>query len=224
MRLRAIFLTAMLSLPVFAMAQRESNEPATRGTVFGGYSLLHTNNSLGSSLGNFGSGLGGSFGSGNLNGWEGQGTFNFTRHFGVTADFSGNSHQLAGFSALGFSVGTQQHMYHYLFGPTVTTYFGKSSVFGHALFGAAHSSLTAGASAPIIGGLSAPIDSGNAFAMAFGGGFDIGLTRNFAIRAAQIDFVRTNFNSVDALASGFTSGTNNNQNSFRFSTGVVWRF
>jgi len=223
MRLRAIFLAAMLSLPLFATAQSELNQPATRGTVFGGYSLLHTNNSLGSSgLGNFGSGLG--LGSGNLNGWEGQGTFNFNRHFGVTADFTGNSHQLAGFSALGFSVGTQQHMYQFLFGPTVTTYFGKSSVFGHALFGAAHSSLSAGASVPILGGLSAPIDSGNAFAMAFGGGVDIGITHNFAIRAAQIDFVRTNFNSIDALASGLTSGTGNNQNSFRFSTGVVWRF
>ena len=223
MRLRAIFLAAMLSLPLFATAQTEANEPATRGTVFGGYSLLHTNNSLGSglNLGSFGSGLG----SNNLNGWEGQGTFNFNRHFGVTADFSGNSHQLAGLSALGFSVGTQQHMYQFLFGPTVTTYFGKSSVFGHALFGAAHSSLTAGASVPILGGLSAPIDSGNAFAMAFGGGFDIGLTRNFAIRAAQIDFVRTNFNSLDSLTSGLTSGLgSNNQNSFRFSTGVVWRF
>jgi opacity protein-like surface antigen len=220
MRLRAILLTAIMSLPVFAMAQSEVNEPATKGTVFGGYSLLHTNNSLGSSgLGNFGG-----LGSGNLNGWEGQGTFNFNRHFGVTADFTGNSHQLAGFSALGFSVGTQQHMYQFLFGPTVTTYFGKSSVFGHALFGAAHSSLSAGASLPIIGGLSAPITSGNAFAMAFGGGVDIGLTHHFAIRAAQIDFVRTNFNAVDALASGLSTGTGNNQNSFRFSTGVVWRF
>src|SRR5215470_4131129 len=185
MRLRAILFTAILSLPVLAMAQSEINEPATRGTVFGGYSLLHTNNSLGSGLGS----LGGGFGSSNLNGWEGQGTFNFNRHFGVTADFSGNSHQL-----LGFSVGAQQHMYEFLFGPTVTTYFGKSSVFGHALFGAAHSSLSAGASVPIIGGLSAPLSRGNAFAMAFGGGVDIGLTHNFAIRAAQIDFVRTNFN------------------------------
>jgi opacity protein-like surface antigen len=220
MRLRAILLTAILSLPVFAMAQSEINGPATRGTVFGGYSLLHTNNSLGSGLGNFGG-----LGSNNLNGWEGQGTFNFTRHFGVTADFSGNSHQLAGFSALGFSVGTQEHMYNMLFGPTVTGYFGKSSVFGHALFGVAHSSLSAGASLPIIGGISQPISGGSAFAMAFGGGVDIGLTQHFAIRAAQVDFVRTNFNSLNALTSGLTSGIgSNNQNSFRFSTGVVWRF
>ena len=222
MRLRAIFLAATLSLPLFATAQSELNEPATRGTVFGGYSLLHTNNSLGnlgSGLGSLGSGLG----SNNLNGWEGQGTFNFNRHFGVTADFSGNSHQLAGFSTLGFSVGTQEHMYNMLFGPTVTGYFGKSSVFGHALFGAAHSSLGAGVSVPILGGISVPLDSSNAFAMAFGGGIDIGLSRHFAIRAAQVDFIRTNFNTLDSLT-GLTSGTSSNQNNFRYSGGVIWRF
>ena len=223
MRKFVISMCVFLCLPIITLAQNSENV-ATRGTVFGGYSLLHNNNSLDSGLGSLGS-LGSSLGGGtNFNGWDAQGTFNFVPHFGVTADFSGNSHQLAGFSALGFSVGTQQHMYEFLFGPTVTTYFGKSSVFGHALFGAAHSSLSAGASLPIIGGLSAPVSSGNAFAMAFGGGVDIGLTRNFAIRAAQIDFVRTNFNGVDALASGFAPGTSNSQNSFRFSTGVVWRF
>jgi opacity protein-like surface antigen len=220
MRLRAILLSAVLCLPLFGMAQ-ETGQVPTRGTVYGGYSLLHTNNSLGSG---FGSSFGGNFGSNNLNGWEGQGTFNFTPHFGVTADFTGNSNQLAGFSVAGFSVGTQRHLYEFLFGPTVTTNFGKSSVFGHALFGAARSSLSGGVSVPILGGLSAPIDSATAFAMAFGGGVDIGITRHFAIRAAQIDFVRTNFNSVDALTSGLSTSTGNSQNSFRYSGGVVWRF
>ncbi len=114
-------------------------------------------------------------------------------------------------------------MYNMLFGPTVTGYFGKSSVFGHALFGAAHSSLGAGISVPILGGISAPLDSSNAFAMAFGGGMDIGITRHFAIRAAQVDFIRTNFNSLDSLT-GLTTSTSNNQNSFRYSGGVIWRF
>jgi hypothetical protein len=115
-------------------------------------------------------------------------------------------------------------MYNMLFGPTVTGYFGKSSVFGHALFGVAHSSLNAGVSVPILGGISAPLDSANAFAMAFGGGIDIGLTRHFAIRAAQVDFIRTNFNSLDAMGSGFAASTSNNQNNFRYSGGVIWRF
>lgn len=218
MRVRAILASAILCLPVVGMAQsRESSQVPSRGTVYGGYSLLHANNNL-----NFSSDFINS--SNNFNGWEGQGTFNFARHFGVTADLTGNSNQLAGFSALGFSAGVRQHVHEYLFGPTVSTSFGKSSVFAHALFGAAHSSLDAGASLPLVGGLSAPIASSTAFAMAFGGGIDIGITRHFAIRAAQIDFVRTNFNTLDALASGFGANTNNRQNTFRYSGGVVWRF
>jgi hypothetical protein len=92
---------------MLGFAQQETNQVATRGTIYGGYSLLHSNNNdLGSSIGGTNFNLGGS-----LNGWDGQGTFNFTRHFGVTADFSGNSRQLAGVSFLGFSAGTQQHLY-----------------------------------------------------------------------------------------------------------------
>jgi opacity protein-like surface antigen len=224
MRLRAILFSAILCLPLLSFAQQESNQAATRGNIYAGYSLLHANNDLGGGIGSNIGGSGFNLGGNNLNGWEGQGTFNFTPHFGVTADFSGNSQQLAGVSFLGFSAGTRQHMYNMLFGPTVTGYFGKSSVFGHALFGVAHSSLNAGVGVPIVGGISAPLDSANAFAMAFGGGVDIGLTRHFAIRAAQVDFIRTNFNSLDALGSGFASSTSNNQNSFRYSGGIIWRF
>ena len=204
MRLRAILALGLFCLPLMGMAQQHG-DVASHGTIFGGYSLLNNN-------------------SNNYNGWDAQGTFNLTRNFGVTADFSGTSRQVAGVSFAGFSAGSQQHIYNFLFGPTATAYFGKSSVFGHALFGAARSSLGAGVTIPIIGGISAPLNSANGFAMAFGGGVDIGLTRHFAIRPAQIDFVRTNFSAVDALAAGLSTGTGNNQNSFRYSAGVVWRF
>ncbi|HEX9254541.1 MAG TPA: hypothetical protein VF938_03310 [Candidatus Angelobacter sp.] len=219
MRKFAISMCVFLCLPIITLAQNSDNV-ATRGTVFGGYSLLHNNNSLGSGLGSFSSGLG----STNFNGWDAQGTFNFVPHFGVTADFSGNSRMVNGISFLGFSAGTQQHLYNFLFGPTATAYFGKTSVFGHALFGQQHASLSAGVSVPILGGISAPIDSSNAFAMAFGGGVDIGLSKHFAIRAAQLDYIRTSFNSIDALAFGLSTNLNNHQNSFRYSGGVVWRF
>jgi len=222
MRKFAILMCVFLCLPIITLAQNSENV-ATRGTVFGGYSLLHNNNSLGGGLSGLGS-LGSGLGSTNFNGWDAQGTFNFVPHFGVTADFSGNSRMLNGVSFLGFSAGTQQHLYNFLFGPTATAYFGKTSVFGHALFGEQHASLSAGVSVPILGGISAPLDSSNAFAMAFGGGVDIGLSRHFAIRAAQLDYVRTNFNSTDALTSGLSTNLNNHQNSFRYSGGVVWRF
>jgi hypothetical protein len=106
----------------------------------------------------------------------------------------------------------------------VTAGFGRSAVFAHALFGAAHSSLGAGVNVPIIGGISTGLTSANAFAMAFGGGIDIGMTRHFAIRAVQVDYIRTQFNSIDALTSGLSSSLGNRQNSFRYSSGIVFRF
>jgi hypothetical protein len=204
MRKLAISMCVFLCLPFMAMAQSSENV-ATRGTIYGGYSLMHNNST-------------------NFNGWETQGTFNFVRHFGITADVSGDSNNLNGISFLGFSAGTQQHLYNFMFGPTATAYFGKSSVFGHALFGEAHTGLSAGVSIPILGGFSAPLTSANSFAMAFGGGVDIGLSKHFAIRAAQLDFIRTSFNATDALASGLSTSLNNSQNSLRYSGGVVFRF
>jgi peptidoglycan-associated lipoprotein len=186
-------------------ARPAGSENETRATIFGGYSYLRNN-------------------SNGFGGWEGQGTVNFNRYLGVTADVSGTSVTPFGFSALGFSAGTSQHLNNYLFGPTVTASLGRSAVFAHALFGAAHSSLGAGVGIPIIGGVSTSITSANAFAMAFGGGIDIGLTRHLAIRALQVDYLRTQFNATDALTTGLSSSLGNRQNSFRYSTGVVFRF
>jgi hypothetical protein len=125
---------------------------------------------------------------------------------------------------LGFSAGTYQRVNNYLFGPTVTANLGRSAIFAHALFGEAHSSLGAGVTVPIVGSISTGLTSANAFAMAFGGGIDIGLTRHFAVRAVQVDFLRTQFNATDALAAGLSSSLGNRQNSYRLSTGIVLRF
>jgi peptidoglycan-associated lipoprotein len=82
----------------------------------------------------------------------------------------------------------------------------------------------AGFSVPIIGGVSTGLTSATAFAMAFGGGVDIGITDHIAIRAAQIDYVRTQFSTTDALTTGLSSSTNGGQNSFRYAAGIVFRF
>jgi len=210
MRKVGILLSIVLCLPLALAAQNGGAMPAggeygTRATVFGGYSYLRN-------------------GSNGFNGWEGQGTFNFNRYLGVTADVSGSILSPFSFSTSGFSASTYQHVTNYLFGPTVTAGFGRSAVFAHALFGAAHSSLGAGVNVPIIGGISTGLTSANAFAMAFGGGIDIGMTRHFAIRAVQVDYIRTQFNSIDALTSGLSSSLGNRQNSFRYSSGIVFRF
>ena len=206
----AILTSVILFLPSLLVAQiggarAAGSENGTRATIFGGYSYLRN-------------------GSNGFNGWEGQGTFNFTRHLGVTADLSGASLSPFSFSVLGFSAGTYQRLNNYLFGPTVTANLGRSAVFAHALFGEARSSLGAGVGIPIIGGISAGLTSANAFAMAFGGGIDIGLTRHLAIRAVQVDYLRTQFSATDALTSGLSSSLGNRQNSFRYSTGIVFRF
>src|ERR1700681_3097546 len=210
MRKCRILASIMVFLPSMLVAQIGGARPAgseneTRATIFGGYSYLRNN-------------------SNGFNGWEGQGTFNFNRYLGVTADVSGASLTPFSFSVLGFSAGTYQHLDNYLFGPTVTGKLGRSAIFAHALFGEAHSSLGAGVSVPIIGGISTGLTSANAFAMAFGGGIDIGLTRHLAIRAVQVDYIRTQFNAIDALTTGLSSSLGNRQNSFRYSTGIVFRF
>lgn len=210
MRKYGILVSIILFLPSMLAAQFGGARPAgsenqTRATIFGGYSYLRNN-------------------SNGFNGWEGQGTFNFNRYLGVTADVSGASLTPFSFSALGFSAGTYQHLNNYLFGPTVTASVGRSAVFAHALFGEARSSLGAGVSVPIIGGISTGLTSANAFAMAFGGGIDIGLTRHLAIRAVQVDYLRSHFNTTDALTTGLSSNLGNWQNSFRYSTGIVFRF
>lgn len=77
---------------------------------------------------------------------------------------------------------------------------------------------------PIIGGISTGITSANAFAMAFGGGVDIGVSQHLAIRAAQVDFLRTQFNATEALETGLSSSLGNSQSTMRYSAGLVFRF
>ena len=201
MRRATLVLFVCLVLPAVMSAQSET----PKVTVFGGYSLLRN-------------------GGNNVNGWNGQGTFNFNRFLGVTADISGNYRTLASLPIPIVNVGVNQHLYTFLFGPTLTGNLGRVSVFGHALFGEALAGSSAGVSLPIIGGLNTSVNSANAFAMAFGGGLDFNLGRHFALRPAQLDLVRTHFSATDALATGLSSSTSGAQNFLRYSGGIVFRF
>jgi hypothetical protein len=201
-RFVTVILFALLSSLV--MAQETA---APKAEIFGGYSYLRNN-------------------SNGFNGFTGQGTVNLSRYFGVTAQVDGNyrsAANLSSFSILGISPSANQHLYDFLAGPTATARFGKNSVFAHALFGVAHSSLNAGVGLPIIGGISTGLTSASGFAMAFGGGVDLGLTRRIALRVAQIDYLRTQFSATDALLTGLST-TGARQNSWRYSAGIVFRF
>jgi opacity protein-like surface antigen len=211
MRRFLLFLSITLLLPLSLAAQNRgipsaiATDDDPRVTVFGGYSYLRN-------------------GGNGLNGGEVQGTFNINRHFGITGDFSGSYRTLGSVSLLGVNASASQHLFTFMGGPTVNTNMGRASLFAHALFGGAHSSLGAGVSIPIIGGISTNVSNANAFAMDFGGGVDLALTRHVSIRAVQVDYLRTQFSATDALMTGLATNLGNHQDTWRYSTGIVFNF
>jgi opacity protein-like surface antigen len=95
----------------------------------------------------------------------------------------------------------------YLFGPRVSyRHYDRITPYGQVLFGVAHASAS-------IAGVSG---SDNAFAMALGGGLDVGVSQHFAIRPVQLDYLLTRFKEG--------TGNAQNQNNLRVSTGIVFRF
>jgi opacity protein-like surface antigen len=102
----------------------------------------------------------------NASGWNASVAANVTNWFGVKGDFSG-----------AYKSGLRFHTY--MFGPVVSArQFGRVTPFAHALFGGARASN---------GG------SVNAFSMAFGGGLDVKINRNVAVRLVQADWLATHF-------------------------------
>ncbi len=134
----------------------------------------------------------------NLNGWNGQFTRVFHRNFGVTGDVSGlyGTPDVGGFPA-------KMRYYTYMGGLTLRHATSKGTPFVHALFGAMHASIDDGAL------------SATSFAWALGGGLDFNVSKNLAVRAAQIDYLGTKFN--------YAPGSDA-QNNMRLSVGVVYKF
>jgi outer membrane immunogenic protein len=111
--------------------------------------------------------------------------------------------EFGGCKVTGLPAGVTSHELSYLFGPRV--YFptrGRVFPFVQVLLGGEQ--FAAGAT-----GLGSA--SSNAFATAAGGGADVTLTRHVSLRAIQVDYLYTHFNS---------SG----QNNLRIQSGLVWRF
>ena len=121
----------------------------------------------------------------NANGWNASMNVNFKKWFGGTADFSGT-----------YKSGTD--LYTFLFGPVFSLRKSqKITPFAHALFGSNY--ITAGRST-------------SGFTMAMGGGLDVKISEDFAVRLVEADwlpmYVGTKWESKNA----------------RVSTGLVWRF
>ena len=127
--------------------------------------------------------------------------YNFNRWFGLVGDFGG------------YHTSTIDHVdvdlkqFSYAFGPRLNYRFGdrdRATLFGQLLLGGIHAT----------GSALGTSGSDNAFAMAFGGGLDIGVAKHVAIRPAQFEYVLTTYD-----ISGYRP-----QNNFRYSGGVVFRW
>src|SRR5436305_626340 len=104
----ALLVTAALLFALSAPAQ-----DAPKAELFVGYSYLRVNPT----------GLDGV----NTHGWEASLDYNFTKHFGLKGDFSGD-----------YCCGGDQHVRTYMGGPQVSWRSEKVTVFVHGLVGGAH--------------------------------------------------------------------------------------
>ena len=101
-------------------------------------------------------------------GWQAEASWNFSRHVGVTADFSGEYRSISG---------TRFSQYHYLLGPRFVARSNRASAFTHVLVGA--------------GNLRGGGSSANGLALGVGGGVDLNAGRRIAIRIVQADYLPT---------------------------------
>jgi len=146
-----LLLGLVLSIPGFAEAQSHEYPAAE---IFGGASVLR-NGATAPSFSLYG-------------GWQAEGTANFSKYLGLTADFGGQYRSISG---------NRVSQYEYLFGPRVSARGHGGTIFAHALVGA--------------NTLKAAGRSTNGFAWGVGGGLDVNAGRHIAIRVIQADYLRT---------------------------------
>ena len=161
------------------------------------------------------------FNSQNLNGGGGQVTFFITPNIGFAADLQGYGSYTQctkpGAVIQGCASG---NLFTYMFGPQIKKHSGKYQFFGEGLFGAAHSNgygsilRCVSSNDPTSCNLSSGNGNNNAFAMEFGGGLDIPLSKTVQIRPVEVDYLYTNFSS------NHVAHIANSQNSFKYFAGV----
>ncbi|MBC7931257.1 MAG: porin family protein [Rubrivivax sp.] len=141
-----------------------------------------------------------SYGGSNAHGWNGSVAGNVNRWLGVVADFGG---QYTRIESPASSERIKTHSL--LFGPRLSARTKHVTPFAHVLVGAAHNDARAREE-----GFDFHFTD-TSFAVAVGGGLDVRVSERVAVRAFQLDYLRTNF----------FGGTQNNG---RISAGIVFRF
>jgi Outer membrane protein beta-barrel domain len=155
----------------------------------------------------------------NVFGGGGGFVYNFTPMFGAKADFMGYT-QGSGqkLTQNGQVLGNVSgNLFTYLFGPQIKKHSGKFQPFGELLFGAAHTNLDANI-CKLEGGCGSGTGNNNGFAMEFGGGLDIPITKMIQFRPVEIDYLYTHFGS------NHIAGASASQNNFKYVVGVNLAF
>ena len=136
--------------------------------------------------------------------------YNFAKFLGVAAEFTSNHGASGPFQVPGriiLEVDTRVNAI--LFGPRVSLRTRPVTAFGHYLIGSARSKVAYE---------NAPGITNTEFAQAFGGGLDVNVTKNFAIRAGQFDYL------VIKSDLPLNSGGSSWYRDFRYQAGVVFKF
>ena len=212
MKSRLILLAALLCL--YAIPAIADDAP--KAEIFGEYSYFRFNPTL--------PGIRNT----SFNGGGGGVTFNLNDFIGIKAEFMGygsTNYTIPANTPIPGSGGlatvapitTQGNMFTYLFGPQITYRMPKLNVFGELLFGGSNSNAYANV-AEAFNGVGGNVASGtqHPFTMAFGGGLDVKVSKNFAVRPVEIDWILTRYTNPYTLT--------NNQNNFRYTAGVVYYF
>ncbi|HKR02552.1 MAG TPA: outer membrane beta-barrel protein [Pyrinomonadaceae bacterium] len=124
-----------------------------------------------------------SYAGGNFHGWNASVTGNVNDWFGVVADFSG--HYGGSIDEDGFD--ERQRAHSYLFGPRVSVRRKRVTPFAHALFGASK------LETDLSGFGQRFFFSDTGFSFVVGGGLDVRVNDRVAVRAFQLDYLRTRF-------------------------------
>jgi hypothetical protein len=162
-----------------------------------------------------------------FNGGGGGFQFNMGQHFGLKGDFQG--YMSTEWTAVVTSpittpqgtirpgtYTTSANMFTYLFGPEVHVQSKKVRVFGELLFGGSSTSGYANILNEAYPSGAANNPSQHPFTMAFGGGLDVNVSKKVALRLGEMDWILTRYTNPFTLT--------NNQNSFRYLGGIVFKF
>jgi hypothetical protein len=155
----------------------------------------------------------------NVFGGGGGFVYNFSPLIGIKADFMGYT-QSSGHKVTenGQVIGSVSgNLFTYLFGPQVKKHSGKFQPFGEALFGAAHTNLYANVCV-LEGGCGSGSGNNNGFAMEYGLGLDIPITKSIQFRPVEVDYLYTHFGS------NHIANTSSSQNNFKYVVGVNFAF